>query len=225
MIELSAYNVAPSAAQRFIDWIIENLVRRGRHWFGRSYLVKLRPAARETELSGVTLEGLVVEDETRDPTKVTLHNMLRPDYGMNRGLLGQMNRRTLYARKSILVILVGEIIQDTLDLLARLAAGDDLSQDPAREEFERQLEAFDRELGVQAERLSRFTEEQILEILKQDMCGRGPDDWFGAPGSETAELCKEHGIEEGDLIEWRYKYHLALTKALGKLGKNEEQAG
>lgn len=227
MIELSAYNVAPSAAQRFIDWIIGNLIRRGRHWFSRNYLVKLRPAAgEEIVVSGVTLEGLAVEEDRRDPSKVTLLDILRPHHGIERGLLGQMERRALYARKSIQIILVGEIIQDTLDLLARLAAGDDLSQDPAREEFERQWEAFDRELGVQAERLSRFTEEQILEILKQDIGGRGPDDWFGAPGPETAELCKEHGIEEGDLIEWRYKYHLALKKAyeLGKLGKNGEQA-
>ena len=142
MIELSAYNVAPSAAQRFIDWIIENLVRRERDWYGRNYFVKLRPAAGAIVVSGVTLEGLAVEEDRRDPSKVTLLGILRPHHGMERGLLGQMERRTLYARKSMQIILVGEIIQDTLDLLARLAAGDDLTHDPLREEFDRALDQW-----------------------------------------------------------------------------------
>ena len=42
---------------------------------------------------------------------------------------------------------------------------------------------------------SRYTEEQIIEILKQHEAG-----------VKTADLCREHGISEATFYNWKAKY-------------------
>ena len=42
---------------------------------------------------------------------------------------------------------------------------------------------------------SRFTEEQIIGVLKQHEAG-----------VKTAELCREHGISDGTFYGWKAKY-------------------
>jgi putative transposase len=42
---------------------------------------------------------------------------------------------------------------------------------------------------------SRYTEEQIIGILKQHEAG-----------VKTAELCREHGISEATFYNWKAKY-------------------
>jgi putative transposase len=41
----------------------------------------------------------------------------------------------------------------------------------------------------------RFTEEQIIAVLKQ-----------AETGAKTAELCRQHGISEGTFYNWKAKY-------------------
>ena len=44
-------------------------------------------------------------------------------------------------------------------------------------------------------RRSRFTEEQIIGILKEAQAGAG-----------TAELCRKHGISDATFYKWRSRY-------------------
>ena len=42
---------------------------------------------------------------------------------------------------------------------------------------------------------SRFTEEQIIGVLKEQEAGQ-----------KTAEVCRKHGISEGTFYKWKAKY-------------------
>ena len=42
---------------------------------------------------------------------------------------------------------------------------------------------------------SRFTEEQIIKVLKQ-----------AEGGSQTKELCRQHGISNGTFYKWKSKF-------------------
>ena len=44
-------------------------------------------------------------------------------------------------------------------------------------------------------RKSRFTEEQILKVLKEH-----------ASGKKVADICREHGISDVTLYKWKQKY-------------------
>ena len=44
-------------------------------------------------------------------------------------------------------------------------------------------------------RRSRFTEEQIIAILKESQAGLG-----------TAELCRKHGMSDATFYKWRSRY-------------------
>ena len=44
-------------------------------------------------------------------------------------------------------------------------------------------------------RQSRFTEEQIIGVLKE-----------GEAGRKTAEVCRKHGISDATYYKWKAKY-------------------
>lgn len=44
-------------------------------------------------------------------------------------------------------------------------------------------------------KLSRFTEEQIIGILKEQESGQ-----------RTADVCRRHGVSEGTFYKWKAKY-------------------
>lgn len=59
---------------------------------------------------------------------------------------------------------------------------------------------------------SRFTEEQIVGILKQGEAGRA-----------TAELCREHGISPATFYNWKAKYGGLEVSEAQRLKQLEEE--
>jgi len=59
---------------------------------------------------------------------------------------------------------------------------------------------------------SRFTEEQIVGILKQAEAGR-----------TTAELCREHGISSATFYNWKAKYGGLEVSEAQRLKQLEEE--
>ncbi len=59
---------------------------------------------------------------------------------------------------------------------------------------------------------SRFSEEQIIAILKQH-----------EGGVKTAELCKQHGISEATFYAWRAKYGGLEVSEAKRLKQLEEE--
>ena len=58
----------------------------------------------------------------------------------------------------------------------------------------------------------RFTEEQIVAVLKQAEMGRA-----------VPELCREHGVSEGTFYNWRKKYSGLELSDLKKLRELEDE--
>ena len=61
---------------------------------------------------------------------------------------------------------------------------------------------------------SRFTEEQIVGILKQ-----------GEAGLKTADLCRDHGISAATFYQWKAKYGGLEVSEAQRLKKLEEENG
>jgi putative transposase len=61
---------------------------------------------------------------------------------------------------------------------------------------------------------SRFTEEQIVAMLKQ-----------GEAGMKTAEVCRQHGISEATFYAWKAKYGGMTASDVQKLKRLEEENG
>lgn len=59
---------------------------------------------------------------------------------------------------------------------------------------------------------SRFTEEQIIRILKE-----------GAAGAKVDELCRRHNIAKGTYYSWRNKYDGLEVCELKRLKSLEEE--
>ena len=59
---------------------------------------------------------------------------------------------------------------------------------------------------------TRFTETQIVSILKQQEGGRA-----------TKDLCREHGISEATFYNWRNKYGGMETSDVKRLKELEEE--
>jgi len=59
---------------------------------------------------------------------------------------------------------------------------------------------------------SRYTETQIIQILKQ-----------GEAGVSTAELCREHGISSATYHNWKAKYGGIDTSGVKRLRDLEEE--
>lgn len=59
---------------------------------------------------------------------------------------------------------------------------------------------------------TRFTEEQIVAILKQ-----------GEAGLKTAELCRQNGISEATVYNWKAKYGGMAVSDVQKLKRLEEE--
>jgi putative transposase len=58
----------------------------------------------------------------------------------------------------------------------------------------------------------RFSEEQILTVLKQSEAGR-----------PVPELCREHGVSDGTFYNWRKKYSGLELSDLKKLKALEDE--
>jgi putative transposase len=61
-------------------------------------------------------------------------------------------------------------------------------------------------------RKSRYTEAQIIQILKQ-----------GEAGVPTAQLCREHGISPATYYNWKAKYGGMDTSGVKRLRELEEE--
>lgn len=61
-------------------------------------------------------------------------------------------------------------------------------------------------------RRSRFTEEQIVSILKESEAG-----------AATAELCRRHGISENTFYRWKKKYGGLEVNEARRLKQLEEE--
>ena len=59
---------------------------------------------------------------------------------------------------------------------------------------------------------TRFTETQIVSILKQQEAGRA-----------TKDLCREHGISEATFYNWKNKYGGMETSDVKRLKELEEE--
>jgi len=59
---------------------------------------------------------------------------------------------------------------------------------------------------------SRYTEGQIIQILKQ-----------GEAGVPTAELCREHGISSATYYNWKARYGGMDTSGVKRLRELEEE--
>ena len=59
---------------------------------------------------------------------------------------------------------------------------------------------------------SRFTEEQIVGILKQ-----------GEAGMKTAELCRQHGVSAATVYQWKAKYGGLDVSEAQRLKQLEEE--
>jgi putative transposase len=59
---------------------------------------------------------------------------------------------------------------------------------------------------------SRFTEEQIVAILKQSDAGM-----------KTAEVCRQNGVSEATFYKWKAKYGGLGTSDVQKLKRLEEE--
>ena len=59
---------------------------------------------------------------------------------------------------------------------------------------------------------SRFSEEQIIRILKE-----------GEAGKKTEDLCREHGISKFTFYEWRKKYQGLTVSDARRLKALEEE--
>ena len=59
---------------------------------------------------------------------------------------------------------------------------------------------------------SRYTEEQIIAILKQHEAG-----------VKTADLCREHGISDATFYNWKAKYGGLDVSEAQRLGQMEDE--
>ena len=59
---------------------------------------------------------------------------------------------------------------------------------------------------------SRYTEEQIIAILKQHEAG-----------VKTADLCREHGISDATFYNWKAKYGGLDVRAAQRLRQMEDE--
>jgi putative transposase len=59
---------------------------------------------------------------------------------------------------------------------------------------------------------SRFSEEQIIRILKE-----------GEAGKKTEDLCREHGVSKNTFYDWRKKYQGLTVPEAKRLKALEEE--
>jgi putative transposase len=65
-----------------------------------------------------------------------------------------------------------------------------------------------------AMKMNRFTEEQIIRILKEQTAGK-----------KVQELCREHGISDVTFYKWRSKYAGMQVNELKRLREMEAENG
>ena len=58
----------------------------------------------------------------------------------------------------------------------------------------------------------RFTEEQIIGVLKESEAG-----------AKTGELCRKHGMSEASFYKWKVKYAGLIVNELKRLRSLEEE--